>query len=219
MIMINIDPSIKLLALDTSGPALQIALLQNGKIETYIEDIARGHAEILFLRLEKFLAQNELSYQDLTHLAVTTGPGSFTGLRVGIAAARGLALALKIPVIGVPNLFALSLNKKNNCSTGGLSVLIDANRGQYYVQDFIEPGKEKNRPALIENAEAKRKLMVMGQESTDDARVDIKALARWAARASPLDFPPEPTYVRAADAKPQTKAKIARKSASEKDSV
>lgn len=208
--MTKIDPTIRLLALDTSGPALQIALLHNGEIATFVEDIARGHAEILFLRLQSFLSDHKLSYQDLTHLAVTTGPGSFTGLRIGIAAARGLALALNIQVVGVPNLLALSLVKGDQQKTAPLSILLDANRGQYYAQDFIAPGKPKGEPELIESDRAKSKLLTMGQKKPDDARVNIKALALWAAGANPLDYPPEPSYVRAADAKPQTRAKISR---------
>lgn len=211
MTMTKNELSTKLLALDTSGPALQIALLLDGEIVIHTEDIARGHAEILFLRLESFLEVHKLSYQDLTCLAVTTGPGSFTGLRIGIAAVRGLALALNIPVIGVPNLLALSLSKAGQNPMGSLSILVDANRGQYYVQDFLEPGRPKNKPVLIESIDAEVKLLAMGQECPDDARLDIKMLAKWASGVNPLDFPPEPTYVRAADAKPQTRAKIARK--------
>ena len=203
------NPPIRLLALDTSGPALQLAIYIDGETLSFVEQIARGHAEILFPRLQDFLSSHKLAYQQLSHLAVTTGPGSFTGLRIGIAAARGLALALDIPVIGVPNLLALSLSKKEP-HDGVISLIVEAGRGQYYAQDFVAPGKQKNQATLIESHEAKTRLLQMGQDMPDTAKVNIGTMAMWAANANPLDFPPEPTYVRAADAKPQTRAKIAR---------
>ena len=68
-----------------------------------------GQAERIFPAIAELLARNGATYADLTRVAVTTGPGSFTGVRIGLSAARGLGLALGIPVIGVPSLLAISL--------------------------------------------------------------------------------------------------------------
>ena len=101
-----------LLAIDTAAPRLQLALLHDDdRVETLSEDMATGQAERLFPALAELLARSGATYADLTRIAVTTGPGSFTGLRIGLSAARGLGLALNIPVVGVPSLLALSLQR------------------------------------------------------------------------------------------------------------
>src|SRR4051812_38337864 len=100
-----------ILAIDTAAPRLQLAVLRgDGGFDTLIEDMATGQAERLFPALAELLARSNASYSDLARIAVTTGPGSFTGLRIGLSAARGLALALGIPVVGIPSLLALSLS-------------------------------------------------------------------------------------------------------------
>ncbi len=195
-----------LLALDTSGPWLQLALFRNGRVNVLERDVARGHAEILFGQLEEFLAARDIGYRDLDALAVTTGPGSFTGLRIGIAAARGLGLALGIGVIGIPNLLALSLER----SQGAFSILLDARRGQFYLQEFVAPGDPSGPPRLLGKEDAHEKGLLGNGDGPDDPRVDIARLARFAAAADPTLFPPRPTYVRPADAKPQTTGRIAR---------
>ena len=74
---------------------------------------------------------------DLARIAVTTGPGSFTGLRIGLSAARGIGLARAIPVVGVPSLLAISLSAP---AGKPVSVLLDARRGEAYFQSFSAPG-------------------------------------------------------------------------------
>lgn len=196
-----------LLGIDTSGPRLQLALQTNGVTKTLVEPVARGHAEILFDRLSSFLAQNALDYPDLTRIVVTTGPGSFTGLRIGISAARGLALALDIDVVGVPNLLAISLA----ASTGPLNVVVDAKRNQAYVQKFMGPGQPTSQPMVLSTSEAQKLGGVPQNRTIFDPVVDITLLVEFAASVDPQQFPPEPTYVRAPDAKPQTKMRVALK--------
>ena len=90
------------LAIDTAAPRLQLALLRaDGGVDLSLDDIATGHAEILFSRLEVLLKRNDLGHADLQRITVTTGPGSFTGLRIGLSAARGLGLARHLPVLGI----------------------------------------------------------------------------------------------------------------------
>lgn len=194
------------LAIDTAAPRLALALLQDGQhIETVVEDMATGQAERLFPALDELLKRAGAAYGDLTRIAVTTGPGSFTGLRIGLSAARGLALALDIPVLGIPSLFALSLTSQ--CDP--VAVLLDARRGEAYFQTFSGPGIPIRNAALLPVDDA-RKLVPQDSATITSPLVDIAAVARFAATADPADYPPEAAYIRDADAKPQEKFRVAR---------
>ncbi len=193
------------LAIDTAAPRLQLGLVHpDGRADSIIEDIAIGHAERLFGCLETLLARNGLAYSDLGRVASTTGPGSFTGLRIGLSAGRGIGLARGIPVIGVPSLLALSLP-----IAGPALVLLDARRGEAYVQGFDAPGHPIGPARLVPAAEAEA-LVPPGTTVLRSPFVDIIAMARFAAMADPSAFPPEAAYVRDADAKPQTAARLVR---------
>lgn len=195
-----------LLAIDTVAPRLQLALLRaDGGVDTSIDDVAQGQAELIFPRIEALLERNGVTYADLTRIAVTTGPGSFTGLRIGLSAARGLGLARNIPVIGVPSLLALSLPAQ--CSP--VAVLLDARRGEAWFQTFSGPGIPVSEPMVLPVEEARRRVPPGAQLFTAPF-VDIAAVARYALTA-PAGVPPEATYVRDADAKPQEKFRVARK--------
>jgi tRNA threonylcarbamoyl adenosine modification protein YeaZ len=195
-----------LLAIDTAAPRLQLALLGDaGRLETLVEDMATGQAERLFPALGDLLARADAKYADLTRIAVTTGPGSFTGLRIGLSAARGLGLAVNIPVLGIPSLLALSLVAR--CTP--VAVLLDARRDEAYFQLFSGPGIPVGQPALLP-MEAARARVPHGAELHTTPFVDIGALARFAVTADPAHYPPEATYIRDADAKPQEKFRVAR---------
>lgn len=195
-----------LLAIDTAAPRLQLALLSaGGPVDTSIDDIAQGHAEILFDRIGTLLERNGLAYERLTRVAVTTGPGSFTGLRIGLSAARGLGLARSIPVLGIPTLLALSLAAPE---AGPVSVLLDARRDEAYFQRFSAPGLPADQARLLPMAEA-RAAVAPGDLLLETPFVDIARLARFAAGADPAQFPAEAAYIRSADAKPQLKGRVA----------
>jgi tRNA threonylcarbamoyladenosine biosynthesis protein TsaB len=194
-----------ILAIDTAAPRLQLGLLRaDGTCDVSIDDIATGHAELIFTRLAALLARNGLGYGDVGRVVTTTGPGSFTGLRIGLSAARGLGLARGIPVIGVPSLLALSL------AVGGPStVLLDARRGEAYFQTFAGPGQPLGPAQLLPMDVAQRQILA-GSSLIEQPFVDIALLARYGAGADPASHQPEASYVRDADAKPQTAARIAR---------
>lgn len=196
-----------LLAIDTAAPRLQLALLSGDLVDTVIDDIAKGHAEILFARIAALLGRNGLAYRDLTRIAVTTGPGSFTGLRIGLAAARGLGLALAIPVIGVPSLLGISLSAP---AQNPVDILLDARREEAYFQAFSAPGLPVGAAAILPLAEAYASLSP-GAALIQNPFVDIGLVARFAATADAQDYPPEAAYIRDADAKPQHAGRIARK--------
>ena len=92
-----------------AGSTVRFEVRADGSVDVSIDEIAQGHAELIFPRIEALLTRNGVAYDQLTRIAVTTGPGSFTGLRIGLSAARGLGLARHIPVIGIPSLLAISL--------------------------------------------------------------------------------------------------------------
>lgn len=195
------------LAIDTAAPRLQLALLRaDGGVDTEILDIAKGHAEILFDRLETLLSRNGLAYPDIARVAVTTGPGSFTGLRIGLSAARGLGVARKIPVLGIPSLLAISLA----AAAGPVAVLLDARRGEAYFERFSAPGISLDGPRLLPIDEA-RETVPPGAALITSPFVDIAAMVRFAATADPAGYPPHASYVRDADAKPQNAARIPRR--------
>lgn len=185
-----------------------------------VNAIGRGHAEVLIDMIDEALGQLDLSYQDLTRIGVTTGPGSFTGVRVGLSAARGLALALDIPVVGVSTLEALA----SGCDmTSAKLVVQDAKRGEFYTQFFDANGTSKEG-ALLHKVDApcpelwlnNEKLALIGSgashfaslikgafiHSTDDAPA-IEVVSKLCEVASVSDIKPKPLYLRAADAKPQ----------------
>ncbi len=194
-----------LLAIDTAAPRLQLALLVGEHADTLVEDMAQGQAERIFPAIDELLARNGIAYADLTRIAVTTGPGSFTGLRIGLSAARGLGLALGIPVIGVPSLLALSLATRCEAT----AVLLDARRDEAYFQLFSGPAIPVGAAAILPMDEARRRIPP-GTETLTSPLVDVAALARFAATADPSNFPPEAAYIRDADAKPQEKFRVAR---------
>ena len=195
-----------LLAIDTAAPRLQLAVFRDGdSVTTLVEDMATGQAERLFPALDELLARADAAYADLTRIAVTTGPGSFTGLRIGLSAARGLGLALNVPVLGIPSLLALSLVAR--CDA--IAVLLDARRDEAYFQAFSGPAIPIGEPALLPMDEARRRVP-QGAEVFTSPFVDVAALARFAATADPARYPPEATYIRGADAKPQEKFRVAR---------
>jgi tRNA threonylcarbamoyladenosine biosynthesis protein TsaB len=195
------------LAIDTAAPRLQLGLLRSdGRCDVLVEDIAKGHAEILFDRIEALLTRNGIGYDDIARVATTTGPGSFTGLRIALSAARGLGLARGLPVIGVPSLLALSLS----AGPGPVAVLLDARREEAYFEAFPEPGVVGDGPRLVKIDEW-RALVPPGATLIETAFVDIARVARFAATAEPALFPPHAAYVRDADAKPQDASRIPRR--------
>ncbi len=195
------------LAIDTAAPRLQLALLlADGRVDTSVDELATGHAELIFGRIAALLARNALDYSHLARVVVTTGPGSFTGLRIGLSAARGIGLARSIPVIGVQSLQALSLAAK---AGEAVSVLLDARRGEAYVQNFSAPGVPLDHAQILA-MDLARASVLPGALVLESPFVDVVLLVRFGATLDPIGHAPEAAYVREADAKPQSAARIER---------
>ena len=128
-------PSDRYLAIETSSPRLSLAIGDASKtIASVTGRHDWRHAEILFEELEKLLSRARWPVQTLSGVAVSVGPGSFTGIRIGLAVARSLGQSLKIPVIGISSLEAMAAGAKTRARW--LAPRIDALRGQVFAALF-----------------------------------------------------------------------------------
>lgn len=187
-----------LLAFDTSGPWCAAALLLPDRVIQRLEPMEKGQAERLVPLLEEVLAEAGLGWSNLKALAVGTGPGNFTGVRISVAAARGLALGLGIPAIGVTRLEALAHGLPRP-----VMVIEDARRGQVYVQLFTSTGAgaahlaDRVVPACPATGSA------AGENALPSVMPLAEAIARIAATRADTPQPrPAPFYLRGADAAP-----------------
>jgi len=187
-----------LLAFDTSAAHCAAALLCDGVVSVKSESMDKGQAERLMPLLEEVLAEAGLDWHDLAAVAVGTGPGNFTGVRIAVAAARGLALGLGIPAIGVTRLEALAYGLPRP-----LTVVEDAKRGEVYVQLF---GPEGAGQAYLDKAGAAIDGAVTGSGVADGLAASVplvEAIARIGFAQLGTDQPrPAPFYLRGADAAP-----------------
>ncbi|MDA9230337.1 tRNA (adenosine(37)-N6)-threonylcarbamoyltransferase complex dimerization subunit type 1 TsaB [Alphaproteobacteria bacterium] len=137
------NPSV-LLACDTTQGACSVALLKDGEIFSDLQEMTRGHAEALMPMIEKICADTGTPMHSLQRLAVTHGPGTFTGVRVGLSAMRGLALALQAPLCAIGTLHAMAAAAPI-CDTP-LLVAVDARRDTYYTQAFDGQNNPQSEP-------------------------------------------------------------------------
>ena len=186
------------LAFDTSQAWCAAALVAGGRTVTRIDEMARGQAEHLLPMLEEMLAGAGLGWSDLEVIGVGTGPGNFTGIRISVAAARGLAMARGITAVGISAFEAAGPQPLPRW------VAVDAPRGQVYLQRFDpEPGPPELAPAE-RLARLDAPLIRLSDIPPGDRIANIAALA-LARRDQPMP-PPAPLYVRPADAAPPRQA-------------
>jgi N6-L-threonylcarbamoyladenine synthase len=187
------------LALDTSAAACDVAVLSGTEVLAHRKEVMnKGQAERLLPLCEEILASVGANVSDLTAIGVGIGPGNFTGIRIAVAAARGLALGLKIPAAGVSAFEALRLGFDGPCVC-----TVDARRAQAYVQEFSEVcavGEPAIRPLSTLEACG---LPIIGAGGRDPTYPLSVAIGKIAAdrRAEPVGKP-APLYLRPADAAP-----------------
>lgn len=131
-----------ILTLDTAGPACQAVVSDGpGIISAQSVAMLRGHGEALVPMIEQVLTDASITYDDLDRIGVTVGPGSFTGMRVGLAAARGYSATLNIPVVGIGTLEAMARSDQLESGINAVRcVAIDARNGLVYGQRFSADG-------------------------------------------------------------------------------
>jgi tRNA threonylcarbamoyladenosine biosynthesis protein TsaB len=226
----------RVLAIDTALGACSAALVETddeaGHANVVSIPMARGHAEALMPAVAHVLSRGG-GPGAVERVAVTVGPGSFTGLRVGLACARAVGLATGLPVVGVTTLSALvaPLLDAGDGATP-VAAAIDARRGRVFFQSFGGDGRARVSARLIEARDAARAIgggpaLVIGSgaalvaAAAEDASIRTAAashdapdpvwVARLGAASDPDRSPPRPLYLKAADAHPQTAGRIARR--------
>ena len=182
-------PNTTILAFDTSAAHCAAALLSGGKVTVVVEQMARGQGERLLPLLEELLASRDIAWADLDALGVGVGPGNFTGIRISVSAARGLALGLGIPAVG------LSLFDTTQVLASSAQTAVPAPRNHFYIFD---PDKQR-KPTLSEHLPDGPYAL----SSNHSAAEHVACIARIAAdRATKNNPRPAPLYVRPADAAP-----------------
>ncbi|OOG68347.1 tRNA (adenosine(37)-N6)-threonylcarbamoyltransferase complex dimerization subunit type 1 TsaB [Sinorhizobium sp. A49] len=208
------------LAIDTSGSGCSAAIYDSGSDAILGQsgaNIGRGHAERLMEFVDEALASADRPIGDIDRIAVTIGPGSFTGIRVGVATARGLALALGKPAVGISSLHVLAQEARAAAPGKAVLVAIDAKRDEVYVQAFDAAGRAVTEAEALAVMTARDRfagfegcvagsgadlLTSVTPVKTADL-VDIAVVARLGAGADPASAKPKPLYLRGPDAKPQ----------------
>ena len=225
----------RILAIDTALDACAACILDRDAAEPLASEsigMERGHAEALLPLVDRVVSRVEGGFSSLDRVAVVVGPGSYTGLRVGISAARAIGLAAGIPVVGTTTLSALLAG-----IMGGegrlLAAAIDARHGQIYFQAITAGGRSVMPPALATLRDAVRLLgdgpaTLVGSGAralAEEARglgievfvregppaPDIVWVARLGLAADPNQALPKPLYLGAPNAAPQDHARLPRR--------
>ena len=223
------------LAFDTCLGAVSVAVrcggIGTGRLYERFEQRQGGHAERLMPMIAEVMAEAGIGFPDLDRIGVTLGPGTFTGARVGVAAARALALASGLPVAGATSLEVMAHRARGLLGKGGdelLAVAVDARRGMTYFQLF---GQDAGSPSLVTPEEAaasirSRPVVVVGSGARSVVSVVSGASGRAEAQLADLQphaaslavlaevLPTTPTlrplYLRPPDVKPQEDKSLAR---------
>ncbi len=225
----------RVLAIDTSCAGCSVAIYDGDTrhvLACESQAMLRGHAEALPAMVQAVLTGVEGGVNSLGKVAVGVGPGSFTGIRIGLSMARAIAVSLEIPVVGVPTLVAFVGPLLDNPRPGVIASVIDARHGQVYFQLFESKGRQILAPRVATLRDAVRAIGSGPVRIVGDAAValaeealragaeadaseavpypDIVALARIGLAADPASWPPRPLYVKAPDAHPAQGYAVAR---------
>jgi tRNA threonylcarbamoyladenosine biosynthesis protein TsaB len=219
----------RLLAIDTALDACSVAVLdgdqETARLTQATEILQRGHAERLMGMIGEVTAEASIAFSELDRVVVTIGPGSFTGLRVGLSAARGIALVVHVPAVGVSTLAALAAQARRESAAeqaGSAIWATIAGRGaDVYIQGFSADGTpldtaravaaaalgdELPQGACLAGSGAERIAAATGRTDFQIAHThgwpDIGDVARLGRDAEPSSAPPEPLYLRPPDAAP-----------------
>jgi len=189
-----------ILSLDTTTRGGSVAITRGEHLLAVVPgDAARSHAERLPGEMASALAQAGLQRADLELLAVATGPGAFTGLRIGLAAMQGLAMTLRLPVIGISALDALA-DEVTDTDAALVAPWMDAQRGEVFATLIDRPSNEvlesplAARPALVLEAwrshlDNRRAVFIGDAAERDAALIAGVGAGQWITRVPPLLAP------------------------------
>jgi tRNA threonylcarbamoyladenosine biosynthesis protein TsaB len=225
----------RVLAIDTALEACSAAVLDTEQatiLASETQIMTRGHAEALMPLVASVMSQAALRFGEIDRIAVTVGPGSFTGLRVGIAAARGFGLAAGKPVVGITTLAALAAPYIAADDSLPIAAAIDARHQHVYLQLFGSGGRTLISPRIIALREAAHAAMAASARLVgsgarmianqwtqaepppvvdERCAADIDWVARLGAAADEEQSAPKPLYLRPPDAQPQSAAQLPRR--------
>ncbi|MGW9330525.1 tRNA (adenosine(37)-N6)-threonylcarbamoyltransferase complex dimerization subunit type 1 TsaB [Bosea sp. (in: a-proteobacteria)] len=226
----------RILAIDTALGACSACVLEAGATQPVaIEQVAmeRGHAEALMPMIERVMGKVEGGFSSLDRVAVTIGPGSYTGLRVGISAARAIAFAAGIPAVGVSTLAATAAPLIGREGGRVIAAALDARHGQVWFQALNAQGKQLVSIRQVNHRDAARAIgagpvslvgsaaLAVANEAwaigldavvVDDARApDVIWVARLGMIADPQSAPPRPLYLKEPETTPQDRARLPRR--------
>ena len=212
-----------LLAVDTALGACSAALLNgSGVLAHCCAAMERGHAEALAPMVRAVMSDAKMDFAALDRLAVTVGPGTFTGQRVGLAFMRGLRTALHKPLLGVTSLSAMAEQARSETGCSCAAAVHDARRGEIYIEvvgistslsarvmvfaDAAAVLQDLSGPIVLAGTAAPPMSDVLKTWGVEARLSPITApdavwVARLAARMVPQEDPPRPLYLRAPDAK------------------
>lgn len=225
----------RVLAIDTSLPAVSVCLYDGAAQKVLASDslpMERGHAEALMPMIERLMGRVPGGFAMIGRVAVTVGPGSFTGIRIGVAAARGIALACGVEAVGVSTLAALATPLLFADSENIVAAVIDARHGHVFLSAYGSGGRILASPRLIALRDACR-LLGAGQVvaigsgafilQTEARRMgqdvaifetnpwpDVSAVAKLGLAADPASAPARPVYLKAPDVTLSTKSLLPR---------
>jgi len=217
----------RILAIDTALPAVSACVLDQDRDEPLAREVLameRGHAEALLPLLERVVGKVDGGFSSINRVAVAVGPGSFTGIRIGLAAAHAVALALGVEIVGVSTLAALAAPLILEPFEGVVAAAIDARHGQVYIAAFGPDGRALVAPRRAGAHEALRALgsgplllvgsgagLLAKEARTTGAKAkivneaafpEVAYIARLGLAANPAAAPARPLYLKAPDAKP-----------------
>jgi tRNA threonylcarbamoyladenosine biosynthesis protein TsaB len=219
----------KILGIDTALGACSAAVLAGDRVLAHAhEEMVRGHAEALAPMVERVMRDAGLGFSELERLAVTTGPGTFTGQRVGLAFVRALAVALQRPAVGITTLDVMAAEGLARHGGAWAAVVLDAKRDEIYLGARLNSGASAFAPSLLPAEKAVDSIVMLAASAgaapllvgsaaeTLVARLaergvparlggvrqpDAIFVARLGAIAAHPQEPPRPLYLRAPDAK------------------
>ncbi len=188
------------LGLDTTGSECSVSLVDEARVLAHFgRDIGRGHAEVLAGMVEEIFQKANLKPEDIDRIAVCTGPGNFTGLRVALSFAKGFALPRELPIIGI-NALELTAQRLDPEVKSRIAVRQDIRRGEFFY-GLYENGTPHIPPKAMGEEELRRQASLQQVEDIQDVNVDTRILAWLAIDRDPDAYPAEPLYARAPDAK------------------
>ncbi|MBO6756430.1 MAG: tRNA (adenosine(37)-N6)-threonylcarbamoyltransferase complex dimerization subunit type 1 TsaB [Roseibium sp.] len=223
----------RVLAIDTALANCAAAVLDDSEAHPCQTEcgaeIGRGHAERLMNMIGEVMAESSTAFKDLDRVIVTTGPGSFTGLRVGLSVARGFGLVLEKPVVGVTTLAALARSVAGSADGDPILVALDGKADEVYCQLFHSDGTPLDEPEVksltalasglpagirFAGSAARRVAEACGlgpdRVLSERSYPDIADVARLGMESDPRSAAAVPLYLRPPDAKPATSGRIER---------